>query len=460
MSKVLFVYPNKEGYPIIPLGISVLSGILKSQGHHVELFDVTFMIPERYDHKARENTGVVKKVDVEQYWGKGDNLDMVEEFRKKIRSFVPDLIGFSIVENNYFCARALCKVAKEATSAPVIVGGLFPTIMPRFFIEDENVDLICVGEGEAAITELAGRLGRREDISSVPNLIVKRETNSIRNPLSPYYTWEPLVLQDWEIFDPRHLLKPFMGSMYRTGFFELSRGCPYRCAYCINQLNQEIFKCLGKYNREKPVESAIREIEHQKKRYALELVFFNDENFLTMRKDRLTDFLEQYRKRVTLPFFIMTRADSLLDESRVKMLKDAGCVTIGIGVESGNEELRRKLLNKDIPNSVYEKAFAHCHAHDLRTTANVMMGLPFETEENIIETARFCKKLQVRSLSLAIFAPYHGTRLRDVCVENGFIEDRIYEDIAIIDHSTLRMPQLSQEKIAELYGKFNELVYS
>jgi radical SAM superfamily enzyme YgiQ (UPF0313 family) len=155
----------------------------------------------------------------------------------------------------------------------------------------------------------------------------------------------------------------------------------------------------------------------------------------------------------------MTRADSLLDEGKVKMLKEAGCVTIGIGVESGNEEIRRNLLNKNISNSVYEKAFDNCHKHNIRTTANVMIGLPFETEENIMESASFCKKLNAKSVSLAIFAPYHGTRLRGICVEKGYIDDKVYEHIAIINASILTMPQLSKNKIEDLYYKFKELVY-
>ena len=115
-------------------------------------------------------------------------------------------------------------------------------------------------------------------------------------------------------------------------------------------------------------------------------------------------------------------------------------------------------MNKNISNAIYEKAFENCHKYDIRTTANAMIGLPFETESNILETAMFLKKLNARSVSLAIFAPYHGTRLRDLCVENGFIEDKIYEEIGINNSSLLNMPQLSKEKIEELYYKFKDLL--
>jgi radical SAM superfamily enzyme YgiQ (UPF0313 family) len=460
MSRVLFVYPNKDGCPIIPLGISVLSGILKRHGHEVALFDVTFMTPKYFDHEVRESSGVATPVDVRKYWGAGDNLDMEAEFRTLLRAFQPDVAAFSIVENNYLCATTLFRISKETTPALVLAGGLFPTTLPRLFIEDPNVDLICVGEGECALSELARRLDGKEDISTIANLIVKRGGRLIRNELARFHAWEPLTFQDWDIFDKRHVIKPFMGKMRRTGFFELSRGCPFNCTYCLNRLNQELFKGLGNYNREKAIEYAIQEIEDLKKQYALDLVLFSDENFLAIRKERLTEFCDKYRLRVGLPFFIMTRADSLLDEGKVKLLKDAGCVTVAIGVESGNETIRRQVLNKNLPNSVYERAFANCHKANMRTTANVMIGLPFETEADIVETAHFCRKVQARSLSLAIFVPYHGTHLRDLCIEHGFIEDRMYEEIAIIDQSTLTMPQLSQEKIRELYYRFNSLVYA
>jgi radical SAM superfamily enzyme YgiQ (UPF0313 family) len=459
MSKVLFVYPNKEGYPIIPLAISVLSGILKYHGHQTDLFDVTFMMSERLDHNAREKTGLVDKVDVETFWGTGDKVNIEEEFKKKVAIFKPDLIAFSIVENNYLYAKTLFELSKEISQALVMVGGLFPTIESRFFIEDDNVDIICVGEGEYALAELAKRLDAGLDISDIPNLIIKNNRQIKKNDFTEYYNWEPPVFQDWDIFDKRHLLKPFMGKMFKTGFFELSRGCPFNCSYCINRLSQQIFKHLGRYNREKPINQAIDEISYMKAKHELELIFFNDENFLTMKKERLNEFCEQYKLRVALPFFIMTRADSLLDEEKVRLLKEAGCVTVGIGVEAGNEEIRRKLLNKNIPNTVYEKAFENCHKYDIRTTANVMIGLPFETEENILESASFLRKLNAKSISLAIFAPYHGTHLRDICLKNGFMEDRLYDDIAIINASVLTMPQLSKEKIEELYCKFKDLVY-
>jgi len=456
MCKVLFVYPNKEGYPIIPIAISLLSGILKQDGHKVELFDVTFMVSEKLDNASKEKAGLVQPVDVEAYWGKTDGLDVVGGFKEKIRAFNPDLIAFSIVENHYACARELIRTAKEIRNIPIIVGGIFPTVAPEFFINDENVDLICIGEGEFAIIDVAKKIDDCGNFSGIPNLIVKPATLNIE--YNPYYLWDPPIPQDWEIFDDRHLFKPFLGRMPRVGYFEFSRGCLYGCYYCNNHIKQKLFKSLGKYNREKPIELLADEVSSKKSKYNLDLIFFNDENFLQMNEERFKNFCRGY-KEIGLPFLVQTRADSLLDEVRIKMLKDAGCVTIAIGVEHGNERFRRDILNKNISNRVYETAFGNCNRVGIRTTANVMIGFPFETEKMILETATFCRKIKAPSVSVAIFAPYHGTELRKICVKNGFLEDIIHDGISVRQGSLLSMPQLSKERISELYYKFQSLVF-
>lgn len=458
MSRILFVYPNRDGYPIIPLGISILAGILKHHRHTVDLFDITFMLPGRMDYNAVLNTGVVKKIDKQQYWGR-DYSYMDAEFRKKINIFKPDLLAFSIIENNYGVAKHLFKIAKDVTSTPIIVGGIFPTVAPKYFIEDKNVDFICIGEGEFAMLELADRLEFNNDYSDILNLIVKKNGKIIRNHYNKYYNWEPPINQNWEIFDMRHLQKPFVGKVWQTGFFELSRGCPFKCAFCTNHAYQKIFKSLGRYHREKPIRRAIDEMVYMKKEYSLEFIFFYDENFLMMSDERFDEFCLNYRKKIGLPFHLQTRAETLLTEDKVKQLKDANCITVGVGVESGSEKIRHRVLNKVLSDDIYIKAFENCHRFGIRTSANVMIGLPFETERDVLETIEFCKKLKAESIGLSIFAPYHGTGLYDICVKEGFIEDGYYDDISTYYKSMLKMPQFPKDKIEELYYKFGSLVY-
>jgi len=451
MSKVLFVYPNSEGYPMIPLGISILTGVLKENNHIVNLYDVTFKIEERLDHAAREKTGTVKKVDFKKFWGETKKTNIYEELKDKVKEFEPDLVAFSVVENNYSCAKKCFAAIKSISKVPIIVGGIFPSVEPRFFEQDKNVDIVCVGEGERAILELANRIDRKEEYKDIPNLF--------GNNYSEFYNWEPHTKQDWSLFEERHLWKAFVGKMWKTGCFEMSRGCPFSCSYCNNHIFQEKFKCLGNYHREKPLLYIIDEIQAMKEKYNLELIFFNDENFLMMGKKRFNDFCKLYGEKIKLPFFMQTKAELLCNEEKVKKLKEINCAGIGIGIETGNEKIRAQLLNKETKNEVYKKAIKITNKYDIRTTGYVMLGLPFETEKNIIETAEFLKEIEVSSVGLAIFAPYYGTKLYDICVENGFINGGFHENISVNYHSILKQPQLSNEKLEELYYNFNKMVY-
>lgn len=460
MSKVLFIYPNTEGYPMIPLGISVLSGILKAYGHEVDLFDTTFMRGPRYeDLKARERLNIVQKVDVAEYWGKDEKKDIDKELVIKIKHFQPGLIGFTVVENNYFCVERLLSVIKANFDVPIIVGGVFPTLAPHFFINDKNVDMICIGEGERAMLELAERIDNGGGFNDIPNLILKNGGEITINNPSKFYDWEPLIFQDWDIFDKRHLMKPFIGRMWKTGFFELSRGCAHSCGYCVNHAYRKKFKSLGNYHREKTMQYGIQEIAYMKEKYSLELVCFYDENFCKMDEERFNEFCSEYKEKVDLPFLIQTSAVTLLNEERVRKLKDAGCITVTIGVETGNEEMRMNLLNKHITNHDYIRAFDNCRKYKIRTTANLMIGLPGETEENIMETVNFCKECKADSIGIAIFAPFYGTELHDVCVDKGLMEDKYYKNISFHHASILKMPQITKALFEELYYNFYKLVY-
>jgi len=429
---ILLIYPNKESYPMIPLGISVLAGVLRNANHSVEVFDTTFMMDKTYiDHKEREKLGLVEYTDAESYWKTNVCTDIYKELYDTIQRFKPKLIGFSIVENNYTLAKDLIAFIKQYyIDIPIIVGGIFPTVAPQFFINDNNVDILCGGEGERPLVELANNLEKGKSIKKIKGLAVKNGNKQLTiNLHTDFYNWKPFSYQNWEVFDERHLLKPYRGKMWRTGCFELSRGCPHRCSFCINQKYQKLFKHCGKYRREKDIIDGLMEISLLTSWYNLELIWFHDENFLSMSRDRFKKFIKGY-KRINLPFFIQTRADSLLDKSKLKALKSINCDTISIGVEVGNEWFRKTMLNKPIKNETYIKAFNNCKEVGIRTTANVMMGFPNENDADLHSTIDFLKKCHPDSVGLAILAPYYGTEIRKVCIKEGLIEDKFYSEIS------------------------------
>lgn len=134
---------------------------------------------------------------------------------------------------------------------------------------------------------------------------------------------------------------------------------------------------------------------------------------------------------------------------------DAGCVTISIGVESGSERIRTEVLNKRVSLRRIIKTFDLCRKYSLRTTANYMIGVPHETEEDVYETMRFNRMINPPSIAITYFQPFLGTELHDVCVKEGFY-DGFNPNASVYLESPLKMPQLPPERIEEMIREFTE----
>ena len=256
------------------------------------------------------------------------------------------------------------------------------------------------------------------------------------------------------MFDERHFFKPFDGKMWRSGYIELTRGCPFSCTYCVNSFLNDVLYCKEKKHiRFKNINRSIAEIKMLNERYKFEFIFFTDENILTLPFDSLKKYAELWQREIKLPFYMTTRVETMTDD-KAKLLRDMGCATVAFGIECGNENFRRKVLKRFNTNKQIIKAFSLCRKHGIRTTANNMFGFPYETEELVCDTIRLNREIKADSFSLSIFAPYMGTSLHETCVKEGYIKEGVPPRISIIDESVLDMPQLKRERILELYKNF------
>ena len=452
--KILFLYPNTLLTNRIPLNISVLSACLKRYDHEVDLFDTTFYKYQDSvsDDSERENTLQVKRVDLSRYGVIWEQADIYEKLKNKIAEFQPDLIALSCVENTYELGMSLLEEAKKY-GLFTIVGGCRVIASPEDVIRNKSVDAICVGEGEKAIVEIANRLENKESISDVKNLWVKDKNGKIsKNEIDTLISLEELPLPDWDLFDKRHLYRPLDGIVYRTGSFELSRGCPYKCTYCINERMIELYRGKGKYHREKSVEKAIAEMRLYKDKYNLELISFVDESFTLMIDKRFIEFCDIYKKEINLPYSIQTRPE-IINDFKAKKLKESGCINVSMGIESGNENMRSHLLSRKMTNESIIKSIKTIKKYGMRVSSTNMIGLPEETRENIFETIEINRKAQPDSATVSIFYPYKGTRLREISIEKGYLRgDEEGKGLRI--GSILNMPQLPKDEIKRLQKTF------
>lgn len=452
--RLLMIYPNQAGKGHKPIGVSMISAVLKEAGHDMRLFDFTkYDLGSKTDARVREETLEFKEVvnkerDISRM--KISFEETIDLLSKEIESYKPDFIGVSTLDDFYpLSVRVLREVKKRFKDIPTLVGGNHATVDAELTIKEDSIDMICIGEGEGAMVELANKMDSGSDLTKIKNIWVKKDGVIHRNePRDLIQDLDSLPFPDWSIYDDIQFYKPFMGHMYRYGDFELSRGCPYRCFNCINAYCQELYKGKGKYHREKSIDRVIDEVSTLMKEYKIEFIKFWDETFLLMKMDRLKELSERYAKEVGVPFTIETTAQSVsLD--RAKLLKKMGCASASIGMETGNEQLRRDVLNKPTRDEVYKRAFENLNKVGIRTVAFIMMGLPHQTMEDARLDVKKVKECGVDTPSIGYFYPYKGSKLREVCIKEGLISE---EKLSELENISDTMPWMRAGTVLNLPG--------
>lgn len=459
--KVLFIYPNTEMATLVPINLSLLAPCLRQAGFEVDLFDTTYYNWEEINFEQ-------KKVELLQlkpfsYKEKGvyyKETDMYDDLRKKVNEFKPNLIAITLVEDTYELGMSLLNAIKDY-DAPVIAGGVFVTFSAEDVIGNENVDMVCIGEGEEALVELCEKMYRKENCSSIKNLWIKKNGQIIKNPMRKLIDLDKLPFIDYDIFERKRLYRPMQGKIYTMIHVEIDRGCPYNCTYCEAPHLKKIFKekGIGAYYRNKSIDRVIEEMRHLVKKYNPDYVNFNSETFLAKPVKDLKEFAEKY-KEIGLPFWCQTRPETVTEE-KIKILKDMNCQNMQFGIEHGNEEFRARVLNRRYTNKQMLEAFKIVEKYGMAYTVNNIIGFPDETRELVFDTINVNRQINPTTMNVYFFTPYKGTRLYQHCIEKGYLDknDKVHQ---LLDGVRLKMDTISYQELKGLqrtfllYAKFPE----
>jgi len=421
--KVLFVYPNVARARSPQVGLSSLAGTLEREGHDCRIFDITFL----------------------------EDREVEPEYLRTLEEFKPDVIGVSCRSTEWETAQAILGMAPDFP-APVVVGGPHATIAPEEVIADTRVDMLVRGEGEEAIIDLLERLKTGSDLTEMPNLWVKIDHIVYRNEVRPLIEdLDGMAFPRWEVWDDRHFRehyhRVFSPGAEVFGDLETSRGCPYSCPYCLTPAMQELYRGKGRYHREKSAARIIAEIERLRSLKEVDYIRFVDETFILNRK-RLQEFCQMYDK-IKLPFSFSTRPETVSDQM-MELLAKAGANCVSFGLESGNEQYRRQMLNRTTRQQQVIDAVSISKRHGVKTFAFVMIGLPHETRDGIQETIELINMLQPEVFQITIFYPFEGTPFYNYCLEAGLLSedhDRLTE---IWKGSVLNQPDLPSDYLVRL----------
>jgi anaerobic magnesium-protoporphyrin IX monomethyl ester cyclase len=430
--RFLMLYPNQFALGNKPIGIASLAAMVKKAGHEFKLFDCTqFSI--RTEDKSDWNqigskTLQFKNPANSERLPKRQSItfnELIEKALQAVEDFQPDIIGLSALTDDYPLGLGLMRKIKESFPyIPSIAGGIHATVDPQGVMAEDCFDAVCVGEGEYVILDIIERIVENKNLEGIGNLWLKKEDGTIeKNPVRPYeQNLDLFPYPDWTIYSQTAFYKPYLGHVYKYGDFEMSRGCPYKCSYCINVQLQEMYKMAspGGYHREKTIDRVIREIKYAVDVHKIEFMKFWDETFLLMDPKRMQEFCDKYSADIGLPYVIETTAQSITDFS-AKILRKTNCKSVSLGMETGSPDMRKGLLHKTTSNEVYVKAFQLLKEHGVSGVSFNMIGLPNESQEDIFRTIALNKLVGSFTQKVGIFYPYKGTPIRDWMIQSGWM---------------------------------------
>ena len=412
--RVLFIINIEDLGFEEPLGVLYLSAMCKRHGHE------TFAV---------EN-----------------DISKIEE--EKIRVLAPDILAVSVLTPSFPYLIENIKKIKSHFDIPTVFGGPHVTFFPEEITRLPEVDFIFKGESEEVFAEFLNLLEAGKDVHQTNNLVYRGKNGQmVENPLQP-------LAQDIDRFPfpDRELLSEYE-QFYKADVRSViaGRGCPYNCSYCFNDLYHKLYKGLGKTVRLRSVDNIIEECLELKNKYKAKMIHFFDDIF-PPQKDWLNEFVEKFPTRVGLPFLTNTRF-TVCSEDYIKNISKAGCKTLLIGVEAGNEDVREKVLNRRMSNTLIIEKSNMIHQYGIKIYSQNILGLPNGSFENDLETLELNIDLKADYAGAYLCQPYPKTEIEKMARAADMIDDSIGIGRSFYYTSPIKLPDKSKiEKLRLIFA--------
>ncbi len=357
-------------------GIRTISSVLKKSGFEVKIIFLAYSedYKELYPEQALEEV-----------------VDLCKD---------SELIGINSFAST--APRAIQVINKiNPLNKPIVWGGIHATISPEQCIQ--NCDIVCIGEAEQAITELAKAIKNKKSINKIKNLWIKNKKTGkiIKNPVRalidnidslPFVDYD---IQDHYILDKKKIIKFRETDLGGQIFFLTGRGCPYGCDYCSNDLLNKLYeKKRKKILRWHSPDYIIKCILDLKKRFpSLKYFDIRDDTFSLRSTEQIKDFCKKYKEKVKMRFKCLGDPKTISDE-KIKYLVDAGCTDIIIGIQ-GSERVNKEIYHRNQTDADVLRAanILNKYKDKLAVMYDVITTNPYETPEDIINMIRLLQKI-------------------------------------------------------------------
>jgi len=343
------------------------------------------------------------------------------DVRQHIREFQPQIFGVTAMTHEIHGAARACEGVKaEAGDIVTIVGGPHTTALPERTLEEfPAVDLAAVGEGESTMCELAAAMAAGNGAAAtgeIRGLAFRHGGKIVRTADRPWLEdLDSLPFPAWHLF-PKVFWPVFA-----------SRGCPYGCLFCQ--------RVMGRRLRLRSVDNVLAELDALEEKVGQRDAWFQDDTFGVNPKwtDEFLDKLiaRNQRKGYVYPWGGNSRAN-LAEASVYRKMRSSGCYTVSFGVESGNDEILKR-IQKGATCAMARNAIAAAKKAGIHTSAFFIIGHPGETWKTALQTVHMAAKCGADSIAAGVMVPYPGTVIWDMARKGDYGYRLLSEDWRLYD---------------------------
>ncbi len=441
------LYKDSFSLTRYPLSLGYLAGAVRAATEwNVVVYNADFTPdPEPYQISYLSGRGFTRYLQTLR----NPHADIWAEVDRTIRRYHPEVVGVSCKSQTFAAAVQVAAVVKRIDpTIRVIVGGPHAAMVGAEILDCPDIDVVVAGEGEQTLVEVLDAIAAGAPLEGIPGTIFRRDGETVTHPpreliddldAMPYpHAAAGDVLHEYELYPPDAFNHVFA-----------TRGCPYNCFFCGSR---------NVWTRRVRHRSADNVVEEVRRLAALGVssVHFDDDTF-GVHPAHIRDLCDGIRTRCGgIPWSCELHVN-LIDDDTLAAMAVAGCRSIQIGVESGNDEILRA-IRKGI---TIGKALAACRTvarHGVEVEAFFMVGFPQETEATLADTVAAMKKIR-GVLSYSIFTPYPGTEAFEYCRQRGLVGADF--DVAMHNHQSpvnCFSEHIAPERFRRLVGRIERRV--
>jgi len=334
----------------------------------------------------------------------------------------PDIVGINAYTETFKQAISTAEKIKKEANIPIILGGIHISSLPNNL--KECFDIGIIGDGEQTMTELLELYLKKKKF--LPEDLVNIKGIVFNNGKEKVITQARKLLKDLDILPApkRELLHSYIPSLNKEWYWSqdiyTSRGCPYKCTFCINSK----ISFLPRYHSAKRVVEELLEIvekySHQKH------ISIYDELFITNKKrlKEISDLIVSEKINKKVSFSCLCKSD-IFDEETAEILKRMNVSIAVFGFESGEQKTLEYLKGKSAKVQDSIKSIDICNKHGIHCGASFLLASPVETKEALNKTYWFIRNNVPPMTSTGIFylTPFPNTQIWDLALEKGLVSE-------------------------------------